>query len=111
MPSFIACCRSEPAVRFINLTILATGVLAFECALSSLLSCLDQGRRVSFRFFAVFVLFFFAIVVSLESANWSYTQGREDQRPFGVTHTFARRYYNLAELLTHRAIVDMFDGL
>jgi hypothetical protein len=30
MPSFIACWRSEPTVRFIDLAILGTGVLAFE---------------------------------------------------------------------------------
>jgi|SRR6516165_814460 hypothetical protein len=34
-PSFKACCRRAPTVRFIEREILATGVLLFECAFSS----------------------------------------------------------------------------
>jgi hypothetical protein len=55
----MACCRSEPADRFINLTILATGVLAFECALSSRSSSFSHRRLRTFRFEAC--VFFFAI--------------------------------------------------
>jgi hypothetical protein len=35
MPSFNACWRSAPGVRFINLDIFATGVFAFECLRNS----------------------------------------------------------------------------
>jgi hypothetical protein len=40
-----------PSVRFIALAIFATGVRAFECALSSLTSSFDQGLRCAVVFF------------------------------------------------------------
>ena len=45
MPSFRAFCRNEPSVRMVNLAILATGVLAFECAFNSFTSALVYARR------------------------------------------------------------------
>ena len=41
-----------PSVRFIALAIFATGVRAFECALSSLTSSFDHGLRCAVVFFA-----------------------------------------------------------
>src|SRR6202022_1715530 len=43
-PSFKACCRRAPTVRFMDCEILATGVLFFECAFNSRCSALVQGR-------------------------------------------------------------------
>ena len=40
-----------PSVRFIALAMFATGVRAFECALSSLTSSFDQGLRCAVVFF------------------------------------------------------------
>jgi hypothetical protein len=39
-----------PGVRFIDLEILATGVLLFECAFKSLTCCLVQASRLLFPF-------------------------------------------------------------
>ena len=39
-----------PGVRFIDFEILATGVFFFECALRSLICCLDQAARLVFLF-------------------------------------------------------------
>jgi hypothetical protein len=103
MPNFTACCLSEPAVRFINLTILATGVLALECARSSLLSCFDQGRRAAFRFFAVFAFVFLAIIVPLPSTNtkkWFIHSKARRSMAFLVTYIVARGDYALPALLT-----------
>jgi hypothetical protein len=44
-------------VRFVSLDILVTGVLAFECALSSLTSVFVHSRRIALPFFFVFVTF------------------------------------------------------
>ena len=75
MPSFTACWRNDPALRFIILAILATGVLAFEWPLRSLLSCLLQERRAIFRLVAARLLLF-AIILSL-SANYFHTSNRQ----------------------------------
>ena len=44
-------------MRFVSLDILVTGVLAFECALSSLTSAFVHSRRTALRFFFDFVTF------------------------------------------------------
>ena len=44
-------------VRFVSLDILVTGVLAFECALSSLTSVFVHSRRTALPFFFAFVTF------------------------------------------------------
>jgi hypothetical protein len=44
-------------VRFVPLDILVTGVLAFECALSSLTSAFVHSRRTALPFFFGFVTF------------------------------------------------------
>jgi hypothetical protein len=61
MPSFAAFCLSEPRVLFIRLAIFATGVLAFECCFSSLMSAPVYGLLL-----ALFVLAF-ANFVPLEA--------------------------------------------
>lgn len=67
-PSFRACCRSAPTVRFIAREMAVTGVLALECLRSSLWLWLDQARL----FVRLRALFFltaavrFAIVSSIE---------------------------------------------
>jgi hypothetical protein len=43
MPSLKAFCLSEPSVLFISLAIFATGVLAFECCFSNLMSAPVYG--------------------------------------------------------------------
>jgi hypothetical protein len=53
MPIVFAFCRTAPSVRFIALATFATGVLAFECALSSRMFSLDHGLRVWVFFFGV----------------------------------------------------------
>jgi len=45
MPSFVALLRNEASVRFVSLAILDTGVLALECARSSLTSAFVYSRR------------------------------------------------------------------
>src|SRR3979490_586236 len=50
MPSFRACCRSAPSVRFICFAILATGVLAFECLRKSASKGLVQRTRFATLF-------------------------------------------------------------
>ena len=44
-------------MRFVSLDILATGVLAFECALSSLMSAFVHSRRTALPFFFAFATF------------------------------------------------------
>jgi hypothetical protein len=44
-------------VRFVSLDILVTGVLAFECALSSLTSAFVHSRRAALPFFFGLVTF------------------------------------------------------
>ena len=44
-------------MRFVSLDILVTGVLAFECALSSLTSVFVHSRRTALPFFFGFVTF------------------------------------------------------
>jgi len=58
MPSLKAFCLKEPCVLFISLAIFATGVLAFECCLSSLISAALYGLLLTLFFlaFANFVL-------------------------------------------------------
>jgi hypothetical protein len=51
IPRIPALRLSAPSVRFIALAIFATGVRAFECALSSLTSSFDQGLRCAVVFF------------------------------------------------------------
>jgi hypothetical protein len=66
MPSFKACWRRAPTVRFIAREITDTRVLAFECRLSSRWSSFDHGRIFpllrQFVFLADFL--FVAIVTS-----------------------------------------------
>ena len=47
IPRCRAFCRRAPAVRFIDFEMAFTGVLLFECLLSSLSSCLVQTRRTT----------------------------------------------------------------
>jgi hypothetical protein len=58
MPSLKAFCLSEPSVLFIRLTIFVTGVLAFECCFSSLMSAPVYGLLLTLVVlaFANFVL-------------------------------------------------------
>jgi len=53
MPSLKAFCLSEPSVLFISLAIFETGVLAFECCFSSLMSAFVYGLLGGFLFFAL----------------------------------------------------------
>src|ERR1700730_4314379 len=55
MPSFRACCRRAPSVRFICFAILVTGVLAFECLRNSASKGLVQRARFA-TLFAVYTL-------------------------------------------------------
>ena len=57
MPRSKAFWRSAPTVRFVNLEILITGVLAFECVLSSLTSDFVHSRRTALLFFFAFPTF------------------------------------------------------
>jgi len=63
IPSLSAFCRSDPSVRFVSFTILATGVRAFECALNSLTSAFVYSRRTDFLavFFVSFATYFSSI--------------------------------------------------
>ena len=58
IPKASAFCRIAPAVRFIALDILATGVLLFECAFRSRTCSLDQATR----FVRALVLFGFVAI-------------------------------------------------
>ena len=53
MPIVFAFCRSAPSVRFIAFATCATGVLAFEWALSSRKSSLVHGLRTAAFFFGI----------------------------------------------------------
>src|SRR6516225_10175310 len=53
MPIVFAFWRTAPSVRFIALATFATGVLAFECALSSRKSSLVHGSRVAAFLFSM----------------------------------------------------------
>jgi hypothetical protein len=53
IPSFSACWRSAPTVRFICFEIFATGVLAFECFRSSACIALVQAAPRGPIFFVV----------------------------------------------------------
>jgi hypothetical protein len=57
MPSFKAFCLNEPSVLFISLAIFDTGVLAFECCFSSLMSAFVYGLLVTLFFLALANLF------------------------------------------------------
>jgi hypothetical protein len=57
IPRCSAFWRSAPIVRFVSLDILATGVFAFECALSSLMSAFVHSRRTALPFFFAFLTF------------------------------------------------------
>src|SRR6516164_10745403 len=48
MPSVCAFCLREPSDLFMSFTILATGVLAFECCFNSLTSAAVYGLRPRF---------------------------------------------------------------
>src|SRR5579859_1317435 len=63
MPSLRAFCRSEPSVRLVSFTIFATGVRAFECARSSLISVLVYLRTTDFFAFGVFFAFFATLCI------------------------------------------------
>ena len=63
MPRLTAFCRSDPSVRFIDLAIFFTGVLAFECARRSRTSAFVYSMRV--RFFFVFFATFLAILTPM----------------------------------------------
>jgi hypothetical protein len=52
-PYFSAFCLNEPSDRFINFASFDTGVLAFECVFSSLMSDAVYVLRIAF-FFVVF---------------------------------------------------------
>jgi len=65
MPSLKAFCLSEPSVLFISLAIFETGVLAFECCFSSLMSAFVYGLLGGFLFFALAKLF-------LLEVDWSH---------------------------------------
>jgi hypothetical protein len=47
IPRLRAFWRNEPTLRFVSLAILATGVLALECARSSLTSAFEYSRRTT----------------------------------------------------------------
>src|SRR6266705_3229964 len=66
MPSFKACWRRAPTVRFIAREITDTRVLAFECLLSSRWSPFDHGRTFPLLRPSIFIADFliFAIVTS-----------------------------------------------
>src|SRR5271157_2648294 len=53
MPIDVAFCRTAPSERFIALATSSTGVLAFECALSSRKSSLVHGLRAWIFFFGI----------------------------------------------------------
>jgi hypothetical protein len=76
--------RSEPTVRLVSFAIFSTGVRAFECALNSLMSAFEYGRRAIFlafgavffavAFFADFdVLVFRATVLALRATDFSFS--------------------------------------
>jgi hypothetical protein len=47
IPSASAFCRNDPSLRFICFAIFATGVRAFECCFSSLMSAAVYGFRIA----------------------------------------------------------------
>jgi len=65
MRSLKAFCLSEPSVLFMSLAIFETGVLAFECCFSSLMSSFVYGLLGGFLFFALAKL-------SLLEMDWSH---------------------------------------
>jgi hypothetical protein len=58
VPAF---CLNDPSDRFMSFAIFDTGVFAFECCLSNLMSAAVYGLRVGLVFFALANLF---------SSNW-----------------------------------------
>jgi hypothetical protein len=56
MPIVFAFCRTAPSVRFIAFATAGTGVLAFECALSSRTSSLVHGLRTKVFIFGIALL-------------------------------------------------------
>src|SRR6266404_2394908 len=56
MPSFSACCRSDPTVRFIALAILSTGVFALECLRNSTCIAFVHATVFLFAFVATFLV-------------------------------------------------------
>jgi hypothetical protein len=61
MPSVPAFCLNDPSDLFMSFAIFDTGVLAFECCLSNLMSDAVYGLRVGLVFFAL---------ANLISSNW-----------------------------------------
>jgi len=73
MRSLKAFCLSEPSVLFMSLAIFETGVLAFECCFSSLMSAFVYGLGGGFFFFTLAKLF-------LLEVDWLRPFGRVAQR-------------------------------
>ena len=70
IPSCHAFCRNASALRLVDFAILTTGVLARECALSSLMSSFDQARRtLRILFFAMSTCSQFGRVVYHDSGD------------------------------------------
>ena len=61
MPSVPAFCLNDPSDLFINFASFETGVFAFECCLSNLMSAAVYGLRVGL---------FFVALANLLSSNW-----------------------------------------
>jgi hypothetical protein len=61
MPSVPAFCLNDPSDRFISFASFDTGVFAFECCLSNLMSAAVYGLRVGL---------FFVALANLFSLNW-----------------------------------------
>jgi hypothetical protein len=57
IPSVLAFCLKEPSDLFISFAIFGTGVLAFECCFSNLMSDTVYGLRAGFFLFALANLF------------------------------------------------------
>jgi hypothetical protein len=72
-------------VRFVSLDILVTGVRAFECALSSLMSALVHSRR-----FTAFLVAFFTIIAPLNRSDLLSQLSRIDDRRKSETITGTR---------------------
>jgi hypothetical protein len=65
-------------VRFVSLDIFVTGVLAFECAFSSLTSAFVHSRRTALPFFFGFVTFNL-LAPYLMGLRTNTPQGRDNQ--------------------------------
>jgi hypothetical protein len=92
MPSFRACWRSAPTVRFICFEIFETGVLAFECFRSS--ACIAFVHAAPLR-----LIFFFVALAIYPSPNLCGVLSRINKSMLAEEIPLAREQRKLAAIL------------